>query len=91
MKAAEQPTGLCLTCQKTDSCTHRAGFITPVFYCEEFDDSVTCRTATKQTTPADGDTNKLTIGQGLCTTCSSSKACALSGTPGGIWHCEEYR
>jgi hypothetical protein len=70
---------------------HRAGFIKPVFYCEEFDDSVAGQTATKQIAPADSDANKLTIGQGLCTTCSSSKACALSGTPGGIWHCEEYR
>jgi hypothetical protein len=28
---------------------------------------------------------------GLCCNCENRDSCTLQDSPGGIWHCEEYR
>lgn len=91
MASPEPSWGLCMTCNSGPTCTRRKGMRLPVVFCEEFDDWMPLDmknepapvTAEEQIFP--GTT------MGLCCNCENRDSCALRRTPGGVWHCEEYR
>jgi hypothetical protein len=92
---AQELLGLCMTCIHREVCTSRKGYKPPVFHCEEFDCGATeqvreTAVAREKDTSA-GDEAGSTARIGLCATCENRDSCALSASPGGVWHCEEYR
>jgi hypothetical protein len=89
MTQGKSPAGICHTCNNVEVCSQRPGFMSPVFYCEQFDCSsepmpeVQMSITTKLKEEVD-------ITMGLCCNCGNRNSCTSTKTPGGIWHCEEY-
>ena len=83
--------GLCMTCNSGSVCTRRVGIKLPVLFCEEFDDSALEKVESK---PVPVPENRETLPDtslGLCCDCENRDSCTLQDSPGGVWHCEEYR
>jgi hypothetical protein len=79
-------TSMCASCARQDGCvlTHQSS--TNLYGCEEFESA--------QTMPETADYRsemKTASALGLCATCESKQRCTLKATPGGVWHCEEFR
>jgi hypothetical protein len=84
-------TGICATCNHKAQCVLRAGFRGPIFYCEEFDDTCGLTIKKRSSAAEESDAGGQRTGLiGLCAYCERGGRCSLSGTPGGVWHCEEY-
>ena len=87
--------GLCTTCIHREVCTSRKGFRPPILYCEEFDitaASLKGQEAAPAQSGAVAEQDSSPVRHtGLCSSCAVRKTCVLSTTPGGVWHCEEYR
>ena len=91
---------LCSTCIHQPGCMYCGKGAPPVQSCNEFDcESGACRgrSSAARRTPAVGKTarprrsnGEETRYHGVCVTCAQRGKCALSHTPGGVWHCEEY-
>jgi hypothetical protein len=81
-----QVTGMCLSCAHQDDCamTHHGG--SNLYGCEEFESMP----AVKEFVDYRQEM-KSTPALGLCATCESKNQCSHKTTPGGVWHCEEYR
>lgn len=91
MALGEQSLGLCSTCNSSPICTRRAGMKLPVLFCEEFDDSAP-RLPNRRKVPASSQEDVvLDTALGLCCNCENRDSCTLCHSPGGVWHCEEYR
>ncbi len=91
MASGELSWGLCMTCNSNSVCTRREGIKLPVLFCEEFDDS-TVEILERPSLLSMADENDvLDRTMGLCYNCESRDSCTLQSSPGGVWHCEEYR
>ncbi len=97
-KYDEERVGICFTCINKDSCFNLARAEgRPIWFCENFDDSVklgeTYGKATiypAYTRLAEAAAKKKTRFKGLCANCENTADCRLSHKMGGVWHCEEY-
>ena len=89
--------GLCSTCDNAPTCGYLPSRQGPVFHCEEFSaytppevrnrrPSWGVAAANNPTTAAATPNGRL----GLCSTCDHWETCTLSGSEGGVWHCEEF-
>jgi len=91
MTSRELSWGLCMTCNSSSVCMRRKGIQRPVLFCEEFDGWMP-RDAENEPAPASAapqDPVDTTLG--LCCNCENRDSCTLQDSPGGVWHCEEYR
>jgi hypothetical protein len=91
MALGGQSKGLCSTCNNSPTCDGRKDIKRPVLFCEEFDGS----TSPEEESPPvpvveDEEADPDTV-MGLCCNCGNRDFCTLQDTPGGVWHCEEYR
>jgi len=59
--------------------------------CEEFDDSTPLEVARQTVLVVKKKKAALDVAMGLCCDCANRDTCTLQGSPGGVWHCEEYR
>lgn len=91
MALGERSLGLCLTCNSNPVCTRRKNIRFPVLMCEEFDDSTPLEVARPAAPVAEEKEVAIDVTMGLCCDCANRDTCTLRGTPGGVWHCEEYR
>jgi hypothetical protein len=84
---------LCSTCNHGKTCSNRGTPERPVFFCEQFEDSV----PVSAPAPAAGLPEKPRSEQdarqykGLCVNCENRQSCTITKQAGGVWHCEEYR
>lgn len=90
MASGERSLGLCLTCNSSSICVRRKGITLPVLLCEEFDDSMPPEAESRPDPIPEDDDPPLDTAMGLCCNCGNRGACTLQGSPGGVWHCEEY-
>lgn len=81
-----QVTGMCLSCAHQSDCvmTHHGG--SNLYGCEEFESMPVIAKSVDYRKEM-----KTASALGLCATCESKNQCSHKSTPGGIWHCEEYR
>lgn len=100
MHRAIQYLGLCATCGKSAYCTYPRDPDRPIRHCEEFEEetaammvSARAKTVARQSRRREAPENEDTTGQflGLCRTCENRHCCTYPKSPGGVWHCEEYR
>jgi hypothetical protein len=91
MTMGEESLGLCSTCNSSSVCTRRKGIVFPVLFCEEFDDSVPIPAERPRAPVLADDEASLDTAMGLCCNCGNRDFCTLQDSPGGVWHCEEYR
>ena len=98
MQAINGSGGLCMTCNNSPTCFHRARR-GPALYCEMFDDCVAPLPGTDVSTvsrPTNPSIATLTAGEdvskyaGLCMNCEHRRTCAHPKPAGGVWHCEDY-
>ncbi len=92
MEKKTEVAGICITCNHLKDCLHRLTNGQVIWFCEEFDDYVPPKprptlTALKPDPKPDNQEGYM----GLCVNCEHRAECIHSKTPGGIWHCEEYR
>ena len=91
MALRKQSLGLCVTCNSSSLCTRRKGIPLPILFCEEFDDR-TGSEAERQPVPDPAyQEAALNTAMGLCCNCGNRDTCTSQHSPGGVWHCEEYR
>jgi len=92
MASGERSLGLCSTCNNRAVCTQRKDLKLPVLFCEEFDDGTPEEEEESEmvSAPEDEETGRDPV-QGLCCNCENRDFCTLQDSPGGVWHCEEYR
>jgi len=91
MALGEQSLGLCSTCNSSSMCTRRKGIKLPVLFCEEFDDSTSPKVESQAIPAIEDEETALDTTMGLCCNCENRDSCTLQDSPGGVWHCEEYR
>ncbi len=91
MALGEQSWGLCMTCNSASICTRHKGIKLPVLFCEEFDDSTSPEVESQAVPVIEDEETALDTAMGLCCNCGNRDFCTLQDSPGGIWHCEEYR
>lgn len=91
MVLGERPLGLCSTCNSGSVCTRRKGIKLPVLFCEEFDAWTSRDTESRQVPLVDDEEPAVDTVMGLCGNCGNRDSCTLRDSPGGVWHCEEYR
>lgn len=79
-------TGMCSSCTQQDDCamTHHGG--SNLYGCEEYASLPTGNGLVDY-----HQEMKAATALGLCATCEQKSQCALKSTPGGVWHCEEYK
>ncbi len=92
MEKTREIAGICSTCNHLKDCLHRLCNGHVIWFCEQFDDYVppkpqTSATVLKMTANPGNQEGYM----GLCVNCEHRAECIHSKTPGGIWHCEEYR
>lgn len=90
MVLGEQSLGLCSTCNSGSVCTRRKGVKLPVLFCEEFDDWTSLDMESQPIPVMEGE-ETVPEAMGLCGNCGNRESCTLQDSPGGVWHCEEYR
>jgi len=93
MNKTDKVAGICVTCNHLKDCLHRLANGHVIWFCEEFDDYVPPKprklaNPAKQVHSNPGNHEGY---MGLCVNCEHRAECIHSKTPGGIWHCEEYR
>jgi hypothetical protein len=86
---------LCWTCNFAASCVNRGTAERPKLYCEQFDSyvprsPVSEKVASRAASGDKKDSDEYKY-KGLCLNCENRETCTLSGSQGGVWHCEEYR
>lgn len=90
--------GLCLTCNNSPTCFHRARR-GPALFCELFDDYVAPALGTNgakalhsanPSIAARAAAEEVSRYAGLCMNCEHRRACAHPNPAGGVWHCEDY-
>jgi hypothetical protein len=91
MALGGQSLGLCSTCNSSSICTRRNGIRLPVQFCEEFDDSTSLDVESEPVPVIEDGETALDTAMGLCCNCGNRGTCRLQDSPGGVWHCEEYR
>jgi len=91
MVLREQSLGLCSTCNSGSVCTRRKGIKLPVLFCEEFDDSTSLDVESQPIIEDEEAAVDVDTAMGLCCNCGNRDSCTLQDSPGGVWHCEEYR
>jgi len=91
MALGEQSLGLCSTCNSGSICTRRKGIKLPILFCEEFDDSTSLDVERQPVPVIVDEETTLDTAMGLCCNCGNRDSCTLQDSPGGVWHCEEYR
>jgi hypothetical protein len=84
--------GICSTCNHLADCAYRFRNGAPIWFCEEFDDSVEpARAPMSDTLALEPEPNGKEKFLGLCMNCELRHTCAFPKPEGGVWHCEEYR
>jgi len=83
--------GLCMTCNSSSTCTRRKGMKLPVLFCEEFDGWTPLDVKNEPTPFTEDEQITPDAAMGLCCNCENRGSCTLRDSPGGVWHCEEYR
>ncbi len=63
----------------------------PVIFCEEFDGWMPLDMKNEPVLFADDEQITPDTTMGLCCNCENRSSCTLQDSPGGVWHCEEYR
>ncbi len=91
MASGERSWGLCMTCNNDSTCTRRQGVRLPVLFCGEFDGWVPRDTENRPVPVFEDEETDPDTTMGLCCNCENRDSCALQSSPGGVWHCEEYR
>ncbi len=91
MASPERSWGLCSTCNSSVVCTRRKGIQLPVLFCEEFDDSMPLEGESRPDPVIEDAECVPDTAMGLCCNCENRGSCTLQDSPGGVWHCEEYR
>lgn len=91
MALGEQSLGLCSTCNSSSVCTRRKDIKLPVLFCEEFDDLTSLEVERQPVPVIEDEGTALDMAMGLCCNCGIRDSCTLQDSPGGVWHCEEYR
>ena len=91
MASGELSWGLCMTCNSNSICTRRKGMKLPVLFCEEFDGWMPRDMENTPPPLLEEDEIEPDTALGLCCNCSHRDFCTLQSSPGGVWHCEEYR
>ena len=91
MALREPSPGLCSTCNSGSICTRRKDITLPVLFCEEFDDSTAPEEEDWPVAVPEDEETALDTARGLCCNCENRDLCTLQDSPGGVWHCEEYR
>ncbi len=79
-------TSMCASCARQDECVLTHHNNTNLYGCEEFE-SIQAAAETVDYREELRTASAL----GLCATCESKQRCTLKTTPGGVWHCEEFR
>jgi hypothetical protein len=90
--------GLCSACKCDEQCLHTTSGDSPVLQCEEFQacDCVPSKAPAKRSRCLPDRETVLAAeegveAKGLCTNCENKRACTFAKSPGGVWHCIEYR
>jgi len=91
MASREPSLGLCSTCNNGPVCIRRKGIRLPVLLCEEFDDHTPQEALPSPVSVNADDDPPIDAAMGLCCNCENRGSCTLQDSPGGVWHCEEYR
>ena len=91
MATGERPWDLCMTCNSSATCSRRNGNRLPILYCEEFDGWLPPDLENEPPPVVADPPDALDTAMGLCCNCENRDSCTLQATPGGVWHCEEYR
>jgi len=91
MALGERSLGLCSTCNSGSICTRRKGIQLPILFCEEFDDSTSLERESPPVSVPEEEEAAPDAAMGLCGNCGNRDSCTLQDSPGGVWHCEEYR
>jgi hypothetical protein len=100
MHRAIQYLGLCATCGKSAHCTYPRDPDRPIRHCEEFQEeteammaAARARTEARRGAPRQLPDNEDRSGKflGLCRNCDNRFHCTFPRSPGGVWHCEEYK
>jgi len=91
MASGKQPLGLCSTCNSSPVCTRRKDIELPVLFCEEFEDSTSPQEESEPVPVIEDEETEPDTALGLCCNCGNRDFCTLQDSPGGVWHCEEYR
>lgn len=86
---------LCVNCNYSSLCTIRSNLVRPIWFCEEYDNTVNLKNNNFYNSKMDpsytnnrGDSAVQL--KGICNNCANREICMLSKPEGGIWHCEEY-
>ncbi len=93
MTMQEEITGLCVNCNYKDGCTYCASAKGPVVCCEEFDAFIPIQQLPSRNSNLESKVDDISYSNeftGLCMNCDNNSICKSAGTPGGVWHCEEY-
>jgi hypothetical protein len=93
-----QANGLCVNCLHIDTCTFPGCPDGGVTDCEEYACETGCSQSPTKTETVTGGREEKTKQpkgtqdlKGLCVNCEERDHCTLSKSPGGVWHCTEYR
>ena len=85
--------GLCVNCERADSCNMRLGQKKPILECEEHSVEEKKVEESLKESPdvvAETDGGELHF-KGLCANCENREYCVFSDDSIGVWHCAEYR
>lgn len=95
----EQPSGLCLTCNKFPTCVYPKNSLRPVLFCDEFEGYedfppqpvriISPSRPVVSSDTEDQEDSSLPL-LGLCRICERRHECTYPKPEGGVWHCEEY-
>ena len=89
MKAEIIRKSICSTCNEMEKCFSNRSVTEPVFFCEEFNNSVHAQNKSiknDEESVKENTDNKT----GLCINCDNKENCTIRNDNAVIWHCEEY-
>ena len=91
LKIDDADLGICSTCITVELCVGRKTWRGPVYFCEQFDDTVEAVPPKLRAVPTpEPRAEPQVTARGLCVNCDRRTDCQYPGMEEGIWHCEDY-
>ncbi len=94
MTMEEEVTGLCVNCNHNENCIYLTFVKDSVVCCEEYDSFMPVQQLPQKNNDLESRVDDISHSDeftGLCINCDNNTLCKTAVTPGGVWHCEEYR